>query len=1129
MKNGYFLLFIFSLIFAGQSRNVAAQAQPSSTIKPMVSTDVEPIICYFTPENMYTAVPLRASLEKLSAARTGAITAANFEVTYIDFSPEEEAAFQFAVDIWAGLLSSDVTIRIQVAMSSNMGQGTLASTGWGGLNANFDNAQRINTWYVVALAEKIAGRDLNDVAFPDIAMQFNAGNNWYLGTDLNTPSDRFDLVTVALHEIGHGLGIFSHTLEDNGIGSYGNNVNDIPLIYTQLLENGGGQNLVETFDNNTAALGDELVGDDLFFGSFTFLGGTLPRIHAPSNFSSGSSIAHLDESTYPAGDPNSLMSPQIGLSEAIHDPGLALDMLFDMGWIAMDIAHERLKDTEDLLNPIVVKAVVAGDNAVATDGVNLHYTFTNFADEVVVGMTATGNPDEYSADIPLPGSDTFVSYFIEVDDDNGRNYLNPGEAPDFFHQFVVAPDTIAPVIIHEPLSFVFTFDLTANIVATVLDNIGVGPLSLTYDINGGTTTTIDVPLVSQSNDGIFIGEYALAWDLSSLNVTKGDVINYKLTVSDVSAGANPAVHPGFGLNQIQIDALNAAVNFYTNDFSSVTDDFIGPGFTIGTESGFSNNAIFSDHPYRSDRGIDPDDTVVLQYLLKTPIILSGADPSLRFDEVVLVEPGEPGTEFGDDQFWDYVVVEGSSDLGVTWTPLADGYDSRAYSEWLDQWDSDIVVTDGIPDSEAPGNEGLFKPRVIDMLASGNFSAGDEILIRFKLFADQLAVGWGWAIDNVKIQIDDVAPEITHIAPSYLMVGDTDVKLVAKVTDNAVLDSVTFEVVLDGVSQLIGIDQPVEIYELNLGFNPITATSDLKYRIIAVDSATNANVTFSPTTGFYEIPVAVLGTNRTMYVNDFNSPSTDFVGIHFSVTQETGFNDEAIHSVHPYVNSPVGTTTMSYLLKYPIILNDGRAWLKYDEIALVDPAADRVVVEASKDNGVTWVEVMDPYSASARSSWLSEFVSEKDGDGNSLGTGSSSMLESRFLDILSAPGLAGGDEVLLRFTVQVDESITGWGWAIDNLEIQGPTTALNEYDFNKIEVYPNPVTNGLLHVSGDLKNTTQPRLQVLDMLGQAVYDKQLLVSSGTFAEDISLTGIQSGFYLVKITYGEHQYAARIVIK
>ncbi|MBK5289837.1 MAG: hypothetical protein JJE46_15350, partial [Acidimicrobiia bacterium] len=45
------------------------------------------------------------------------------------------------------------------------------------------------------------------------------------------------------------------------------------------------------------------------------------------------SYSHLDESTYPAGDVNSLMTPAIGANEVIHSPGpIALGIFADTGW-----------------------------------------------------------------------------------------------------------------------------------------------------------------------------------------------------------------------------------------------------------------------------------------------------------------------------------------------------------------------------------------------------------------------------------------------------------------------------------------------------------------------------------------------------------------------------------------------------------------------------------------------------------------------------------------------------------------------------------------------------------------------------------------------------------------------------
>jgi hypothetical protein len=62
-------------------------------------------------------------------------------------------------------------------------------------------------------------------------------------------------------------------------------------------------------------------------------GGNRPRLYAPNPFQPGSSASHLDEATFGAGNPNSLMTPQIGQGERIVDPGtITLGVLDDVGW-----------------------------------------------------------------------------------------------------------------------------------------------------------------------------------------------------------------------------------------------------------------------------------------------------------------------------------------------------------------------------------------------------------------------------------------------------------------------------------------------------------------------------------------------------------------------------------------------------------------------------------------------------------------------------------------------------------------------------------------------------------------------------------------------------------------------------
>ena len=57
--------------------------------------------------------------------------------------------------------------------------------------------------------------------------------------------------------------------------------------------------------------------------------------------------------------------------------------------------------------------------------------------------------------------------------------------------------------------------------------------------------------------------------------------------------------------------------------------------------------------------------------LKYPIVLE-ENGLMSFDEVVLVEPGEEGSFYTEEQFWDFVIVEGSKNNGKSWLPVTDG-------------------------------------------------------------------------------------------------------------------------------------------------------------------------------------------------------------------------------------------------------------------------------------------------------------------------------------------------------------------------------------------------------------------------------------------------------------------------
>nr|WP_321407925.1 T9SS type A sorting domain-containing protein [uncultured Carboxylicivirga sp.] len=237
-------------------------------------------------------------------------------------------------------------------------------------------------------------------------------------------------------------------------------------------------------------------------------------------------------------------------------------------------------------------------------------------------------------------------------------------------------------------------------------------------------TKIDV---SSGEEIYSIGDYnnsALSFELKIVGYS--DMIQYTSNVVKVS---NPN--------------LGETIEKYSNSFSSRKYDFKGTSFTI-TKNLFDDYGIHSPHSYA--------EKTEYTYTLNHPIrVLEDADKAImEFRDIALVEPGEQGTKYGDEEFWDYVIVEATID-GANWIPLMDGYDVNYSAKWKDFADNN--KSDNEFDYEGienePNSKELFESHTIRL--HDTFNAGDIIQIRFRLHSDDAAVGWGWVIDDVVIQ------------------------------------------------------------------------------------------------------------------------------------------------------------------------------------------------------------------------------------------------------------------------------------------------------------------------------------------------------------------------------------------
>jgi hypothetical protein len=281
------------------------------------------------------AAPPGAPFAAAHAAGGGAASA-TFQVTYTGFPAEARAAFQAAVDAWAGHVDSPVPIRIE-ARWQPLGGNVLGQAG-PFLLRNFEGAPLTQTWYPNALADAFAGRDL-DPARPDIQANFNSAfTRWHLDPATAPPLDRYDLASVVLHELGHGLGFIGSLDVEGGRGVVGaedaqGNEDGVPFAYDRRTEDADGRPLLD-YPAPSVALAAALVQPTFFDGPVTREAyGDRAPLYSPASWAPGTSFSHLDEGTFPTGSSNALMTPFFAQGERIAAPdALACAVLVEIGW-----------------------------------------------------------------------------------------------------------------------------------------------------------------------------------------------------------------------------------------------------------------------------------------------------------------------------------------------------------------------------------------------------------------------------------------------------------------------------------------------------------------------------------------------------------------------------------------------------------------------------------------------------------------------------------------------------------------------------------------------------------------------------------------------------------------------------
>lgn len=251
-------------------------------------------------------------------------------------------AFQFAANLWGSCLTSAVEIKIKARMDTLPGDANGAVLGQAGtatIHQNFPSAPIANTYYPQALANSLAGIDLDPVN-ADINATFNSdvdgpvvlGNtDWYYGLDSN-PGGDIDFVSVVLHELGHGLGfqIFANT----ATGAKFNGRDDTFLrnleCHGQAPSSYAASSDAQRVACNISDPNLHWVGPQVLSAANGHLTAGFPgghvQMNAPGTLQPGSSVSHFSTAAFP----NQLMEP--AYTGANHSVDLALPLMKDIGW-----------------------------------------------------------------------------------------------------------------------------------------------------------------------------------------------------------------------------------------------------------------------------------------------------------------------------------------------------------------------------------------------------------------------------------------------------------------------------------------------------------------------------------------------------------------------------------------------------------------------------------------------------------------------------------------------------------------------------------------------------------------------------------------------------------------------------
>lgn len=231
--------------------------------------------------------------------------------------------------------NNDAVIQVRVQFVGQGGGGPLAVSLPSGYADGFPGQPHADSAYPFALANVIENRDRN-ANTPELQIDFNSDKSWYYGTTgYPTEQFMFDMRSVCIHEVFHGLGVLT-SLNPAGDkwGQDNTSAADKQNIFDRFLRNADGNPF--TGPGQPVAIPAGTVTNTVTWAGANAAkangqGRPAPTLYTPGNYQPGKSLVHTDPSLY-WGAWGTISPEHLDRSGKMMISPIAQGILMDMGY-----------------------------------------------------------------------------------------------------------------------------------------------------------------------------------------------------------------------------------------------------------------------------------------------------------------------------------------------------------------------------------------------------------------------------------------------------------------------------------------------------------------------------------------------------------------------------------------------------------------------------------------------------------------------------------------------------------------------------------------------------------------------------------------------------------------------------